>query len=90
MSSSLSTAVERARGRFRRDVAEQLQIAAEKAGLAATVTLNDERAVLELGGAASDSPALLVIAAFNEERDAEPGADQVSVRVETGDERNRS
>ena len=81
-------AVERARARFRRDVADQLQLAAEKAGLAATVTLDDERAVLEWGATVPDSTPIQVIAAFNEERDAEPGvSDRVSVRVETGEER---
>jgi len=46
MSSSLLAALERARAR--QDVADQLRIAAEKAGLAATITLDHERAVLEL------------------------------------------
>jgi hypothetical protein len=88
MSSSLSTALEDARGRYRRDVADQLQMAAGKARLPARVTLDDQRVVLELGPTASDGTALQLIAAFNDERDSEPGAsDQVSVHVETGEER---
>jgi hypothetical protein len=88
MSSSLSIAVEGARGRYRRDVADQLQMAAGKAGVPARVTLDDQRVVLELGATASDGTALQLIAAFNDERDSEPGAsDQVSVQVETGEER---
>jgi hypothetical protein len=87
MSSSLSAAVERARERFRRDVADQLQLAAAKAGITASVTLDGELAVIELGAAGPDGAPLQVIAAFDE--DAEPGAsDRVSVRVERGEERN--
>jgi hypothetical protein len=87
MSSSLSAAVERARGRFRQDVADQLRMAAGKAGLAASVTLNDVRAVLEFGVTGSDGAAFQIVVAFNDQSDAEPGAsDQVSVSVETGDQ----
>jgi hypothetical protein len=86
MSSSLSAAVERVRARFRRDVAEQLRLAAARAGVAASVTLDGERAVLELGAAGPDGTPLQVIAVFVE--DAEPGAsEQAIVRVETGEER---
>jgi hypothetical protein len=86
MPSSLSAAVERARERFRRDVAEQMQLAAARAGVAGSVTLNGERVVLELGTAGPDGAPLQVIALFNE--DAGPGAsEQVSLHVETGDDR---
>ena len=86
--SSLLAAVERARGRFRQDVADQLRMAAEKAGLAATVTLDHERAVLEFDAALPDGALPRVIAAFDDERNGEPGgSDQVTVCVETGEER---
>jgi hypothetical protein len=87
MSSSLSAAVERARARFRQDVADQLQLAAARAGVSASVTLNGERAVLELGATGSDAAPLQVIAAFDQ--GAEAGvSEQVSVRVEMGEERS--
>src|SRR5262245_56958564 len=85
MSSSLSAAVERARARFRRDVAEQLRWAAARAGVAASVTLDGERAVLEMGAPGPDGAPLQVIVAFNE--DAGAGvAEQVRLHVETGEE----
>src|SRR5262245_3706623 len=84
MTASLSAAVERARARFRRDVAEQFQLAAARAAVAASVTLNGERVVLELGAADADAP-LQVIAAFDEDGGA--GVfEQVRLYVETGEE----
>jgi hypothetical protein len=89
MPSSLLAAVERARARFRQDVADQLRIAAEKAGLAATVRLDHARAVLELDAALPEGALPGVVAAFNDDGDGEPrGSDQVTVRVETGEERD--
>lgn len=62
-------------------------MAAVKAGRAASVTLDGEHAVLELAATDPHGAPLQVIAAFNDDRDAKPGAsEQVSVRVETGEE----
>jgi hypothetical protein len=89
MSLSLLAAVERARARFRQDVADQLRIAVGKAGLTATVTLDPERAVLELDAALPEGALPGVVAAFNDDGHGEPGgSDRVIVRVETGEERN--
>lgn len=63
---SLFAAVERAHARFRQDVADQLRMAAEKAGLAASVSLDHERAVLEFDEAHSGA-APRVIAVFSDE-----------------------
>jgi hypothetical protein len=88
MSSSLLGAVERARERFRQDVADQLQIAVQKAGVTATVTLDRERAVLEFDATIADAAAPRVVAAFNEEGDAEPGGpDRLTLWAEMGEER---
>ena len=88
MSSSPSDAVERARGCFRQDVADQLRMAAGKAGLAATVTLDNERAVLEFDAPPSDGGLPRVVAAFSYEHDAATGAfDQLTLRIETDEER---
>lgn len=86
MSLSLVDLVERARGRFRQDVADQLKAAARKAGLAAVVRVDDERAVLEFDEAL---PGALprVIAAFENHHDDDSGVDQVVLSVETGEER---
>jgi hypothetical protein len=87
MSSSHSAAVGPARERFRRDVAAQMQLAAARAGVAGSVTLNGERAVLEWGAADADGTPLQVIALF----DADAGTDaseQVSVFVERAEERS--
>jgi hypothetical protein len=73
MSSSLLARVERARGRFRRDVADQLRLAANKAGLAGTVTLDHERAILQFDATPSDGAVPHVIATFNDDKDGEPG-----------------
>src|SRR5262245_47956869 len=86
MSSSLLAKVERARGRFRQDVADQLQMAAGRAGLAATVTLEHDRAVLEVDAPVSDGSLARIVAAFRNEKDREPG-DAVTLFVEMGDER---
>ena len=88
MSSSLLARVERARGRFRRDVADQLRLAANKAGLAGTVTLDHERAILQFDATPSDGAVPHVIATFNDDKDGEPGgSDGVSLCVETSEER---
>ena len=67
MPSPLFARVERARGRFRQDVADQLQLTAEKAGLAATVTLDHERAVLEFDEAHAGGGLPRIVAAFNDD-----------------------
>jgi hypothetical protein len=86
MSSSLSAAVERARGRFRRDVADQLQLAAARAGISASVTLDGERAVLELAAGDSDGAPLQVVASFDEDAGTD-ASERVRLHVETGEER---
>jgi hypothetical protein len=88
MSLSLSAALERARARFRQDVADQLRMAAAKAGLSATVTLDDERAVVEFDVALGDGTAPRIIVTFNDERDrGAGGSDHVMLGVETGEVR---
>jgi len=88
MSSSLFAAVERARACFHQDVADQLRMAAERAGLVATVTLDDERAILEFDEALAGGVLPRVTAAFSDDRGSEPGgSDHVTLSVETGDER---
>jgi hypothetical protein len=59
---------ERARGRFRLDVADHLRMAAGKMGLAATVTPDHERAVREF----DDGTLSRVIAAFEMPEMANP------------------
>lgn len=85
MSSSILAAVERVRARFRQDVADQLRTAAEDAGLAATLTLDHERAVLEFDESLVDGPSPRVVATFNDDSDG--GSDRVHLYAETGDER---
>ena len=86
MSSSLLAKLKRARERFRQDVADQLQMAAGKAGLAATVTLHPDRAVLQFEDAPADMPC--IVAAFDDDGHGEPNlSDRVSLHVETGEER---
>src|SRR5262245_40173913 len=88
MSSSLLAKVERARGRFREDVAYQLQTEAAKAGLAATVTLEQDRAVLEFDASGSEGAPPRVVAAFHDDRDVEPGgSEEVTLFIEMGEER---
>jgi len=89
MSSSLFAAVERACGRFREDVADQLRMAAEKSGVAAMVKLDRERAVLEFDDTPSGGALLRVIAAFNDGGNGETGGSGgVTVSVEMGEERS--
>jgi hypothetical protein len=85
MPSSLFIPIERARERFRQDVADQLRMAAENAGLGATVTLHHQRAVLEFDATLSGGTPPRVIAAFDDVSDAQT-ADQVTVHVEATDE----
>src|SRR5262245_24849864 len=87
MTSSLLARVERARASFRQDVADQLQMAAKRAGVIATVTLDRERAVLELEGTFSDGARPRVIAVFNDDRDGElGGSDGLILGVETSED----
>jgi hypothetical protein len=80
--------VDRARGRFRQDVAGQLQMVAEKAGLAATVTLDHERAVLEFDETRSDGALPRVIAAFDDNSAAASGCSEwMTLLADTGEER---
>lgn len=83
MSSSLFDRIEHARGRFRRDVADQLRMAVEQMGVAATVTLDHERAVLEF----DDGTLPRVIAVFDDAEDGESYFDQMTISVETAEER---
>ena len=64
-------------------------MAAEKAGLAATVTLDHERAVLEFDAPPIDGTPPRVVAAFSgDHMDGEPGrSDQLTLSAEVGDER---
>jgi hypothetical protein len=83
MSSPVLAALERARARFRQDVADQLRIAAEKAGVPAAVTLDDER-----DAPVSDGVLPRLVAAFGDDRDGEPaGSERVILYVDTGEER---
>jgi hypothetical protein len=84
MSQSLFAAVERARERFRKDVADQLQLAVVKAGLAAAVGLDSQQAVLEFDAPLADGPPPRVVAAFDEDGALD---DRVTLYVETGDGR---
>jgi hypothetical protein len=87
MSSSLLAAIDDARGRFRQDVADQLGMAAEKAGLVATITLDHDRAVLEIAATLSDGSPPRIVAVFDDDRHG--GLDssaQVSLCAETGEE----
>jgi hypothetical protein len=84
ISSSLLAALDGARARFRQDVADQLRMAAEKAG--ATVTLDHERAMLDFDGTL-DGASPRVVAAFGDEREGKPGgSDRITLCVDTGDE----
>jgi hypothetical protein len=77
--------MERARDRFRRDVAEQLRMAASKAGLAAAVTLAGDRALLRFEDVPDGLPR--IVAVFSEGGDGAPGlSEQLSVLVESDEE----
>jgi hypothetical protein len=87
MSSSLFAAAEHARARFRQDVTDQLRMVAENAGLAGSVTLDRERAVLEFNGPALDGSLPRFVAAFNDGSDGETGSsDRLTLYAEVGDE----
>jgi len=88
MPSSLLAAVERARTRFRQDVADQLRIAADKAGLAAAVTLDHERAVLEFDGTPSDGALPRLTTVFSDEPGGQSSAaEQVTLFADLAGER---
>jgi hypothetical protein len=88
MSSSLTPKMECARGRFRQDVADQLRMAAAKAGLAGTVTLHQDRAILQFEEAAGDDLSPRIVVLFNEEGGGEENVcERVSLYVEAGEER---
>jgi hypothetical protein len=71
MASSLFTDVESARERLRQDVADQLRIAGEKAGVAATVLLDPERVTLQFDETINPAPARIV-ATFDDDHDPKP------------------
>ena len=65
-------AIERYRAAFRADVAEQLRLAAERAGLAPSVAASEAKIVLEIAGCGSDGESLRVVVRFNDAREAMP------------------
>jgi hypothetical protein len=83
----ISDALARARERFRQDVAAQLRIVADKAGLAAIVTVDQERVVLAFDEALRDGSLPRVIAAFNDDGDGEHDVDRLTLSVETAESR---
>jgi hypothetical protein len=82
----MSSALERARERFRKDVAGQLRMAADKAGLAASVAVDDERAVLEFDETGSGAALLRVIVVFDDPGGAAGHTERLTLGVESGEE----
>jgi hypothetical protein len=81
-------AIDRYRAAFREDVAEQLRLAAERAGLASSVTASEATIVLELAGSSPDGDGMRVVVRFNDARDAMPGwVDWVTLSAETAEGR---
>jgi hypothetical protein len=89
MSSLVFVRVERARERFRQDVADQLRMAAGRAGLAATVTLDEARGVLEFDEASSVGALPRIVAIFHEGTDGgAAGTDGLTLCAETSEEQS--
>ena len=81
-------AIDRYRADFREDVAEQLRLAAERAGLASSVTASEAEIVLEIAGSGPDGEGLRVLVRFNDAREAMPGwVDWVTLSAETAEGR---
>ena len=77
-------AIDRYRADFREDVAEQLHLAAERAGLSSSVAASEEGIVLEIDGSGPDREGLRVLVRFNHAREAMPGwVDWVTLSAET-------
>ena len=82
-------AIERCRADFREDVAEQLCLAAERAGLASSVTVAEAKIILEIAGSAPDGDGMRVVVRFNDARKARPGwVDWVTLSAETTEGRS--
>ncbi|MGO9547297.1 MAG: hypothetical protein ACLPPF_21205 [Rhodomicrobium sp.] len=81
-------AIERHRTAFREDVAEQLRLAAERAGLASSITEGEAEIVLEIVGGGPDGEDLRIVVRFNDVRDSVPGwCDWITLSAETAGER---
>ncbi len=81
-------AIDRYRADFREDVAEQLRFAAERAGLASSVTADAATIVLELAGGGPDGEDLRLLVRFNDAREAMPGwVDWLTLLAETAEGR---
>jgi hypothetical protein len=81
-------AIELYRAAFREDVAEQLRLAAERAGLSSSVTVAETKIALEIAGSGSDGDGLRVVACFNDAREVMPGwCDWITLSAETADGR---
>jgi RNase P protein component len=86
---SLASKLAACDAQFREDVAAQLRAignVAAGAGLAVEVTVDPRHAVLELRQGNHDHTSLRIVAAFNEDRAAQPGwSDWLELRIETAD-----
>jgi hypothetical protein len=90
LDASLETAhpIERRRADFREDVAQQLRLAAERAGLVSSVTVGEAKIVLEIAGSGSDGDGLRLLVRFNDARDGVPGwVDWLTLLAETAEGR---
>jgi hypothetical protein len=86
MSLSVFDRIEDARARFRRDIADQFRKAAGQAGLAATVTMDRDRVVLQCDETFEGGVFPRFVAVFGE--DAQGESDSVTLCVETEEGQN--
>jgi hypothetical protein len=86
MSLSVFDRIEDARARFRRDIADQFRKAAGKAGLAATVTMDRDRVVLQCDEIFEGGALPRFVAVFGEDGKGE--SDSVTLCVETEEGQN--
>jgi hypothetical protein len=81
-------AIERHRTTFREDVAEQLRLAADRAGLASSVTANEAKIILEIAANGPHGEGLRIVASFNDAREVMPGwCDWMTLSADTAEGR---